>query len=108
MQDHLLIYVIVWLNALSQAMLIWRLKLERMTKWKLCCTAIVVPLLLACSVRLLIAQGAIHVRIIDQPLIERLITKGLSMLLIAGPWIVTIFAIVMSRRSKTLTETNSI
>jgi hypothetical protein len=107
MPDHLLIYLIVLLNALTQAMLIWRLKLSPAIKWIFCCSAIAVPILLAVSMRLLIAQGAIHARIADQTFIEQLITKGSSVLLIAGPWLVTIFAIVISKKYRATFETKS-
>jgi uncharacterized membrane protein len=50
--------------------------------------------------RLLIAQGVIHARLADQSLVEQLITKGSSMLLIAGPWLITVVAIIMSRKFK--------
>jgi hypothetical protein len=100
MPDHLLIYLIVLLNALTQAMLVWRLKLVPAIKWKLCCSTVAVPLLLALAMRLFIAQGIIHARIVEQTLIEQLVTKGSSMLLIAGPWLVTITAIIISRKFK--------
>ncbi|HIJ80075.1 MAG TPA: hypothetical protein HPP76_00030 [Desulfuromonadales bacterium] len=100
MPDHLLIYLIVLLNALSQSMLIWRLKLKHTIKWKFCCSAIAVPLILAGLVRLLIAQGIIHSRISEQSSFEHVVTSGLSMLLIGGPWLVTITAILVNRRLK--------
>jgi hypothetical protein len=100
MPDHLLIYVIVLLNALTQAMLVWRLKQAPAIKWILCCSTVGVPILLAVSMRLLIAQGVIHARLADQSLIEQLITKGSSILLIAGPWLITVAAIIMSRKFK--------
>jgi hypothetical protein len=100
MPDHLLIYLIVFLNAFSQSMLIWRLKLERTTKWIFCCAAIAVPLILAGIVRLLIAQGIIHSRISEQSSFEHVLTSGLSMLLIGGPWLVTITAILVKRSLK--------
>jgi hypothetical protein len=100
MPDHLLIYLIVVLNALTQAMLVWRLTQSPATKRVLCCSTVAVPLLLAVSMRLLIAQGVIHARLADQSLVEQLITKGSSMLLIAGPWLITVVAIIMSRKFK--------
>ena len=100
MPDHLLIYVIVLLNALTQAMLIWRLKQAPALKWVLCCSTVAVPLLLAVSMRVLIAQGVINARMADQTFIEQLITKSSSILLIAGPWLVTVAAIFMSRKFK--------
>jgi hypothetical protein len=100
MPDHLLIYLIVLLNALTQSMLVWRLTQSPATKWALCCSTVAVPLLLAASMRLLIAQGIIHARLADQTFIEQLITKGSGILLIAGPWLVTVVAIIMSRKFK--------
>jgi hypothetical protein len=100
MPDHLLIYVIVLLNALTQAMLIWRFKLEPAKKWKLCCSTVAVPLLLAITMRLLIAQGIIPAKITDQSFIEQLITKGSSMLLIAGPWMVTIAVTIIRLKER--------
>jgi hypothetical protein len=107
MPDHLLIYVIVLLNALTQAMLIWRFKLTSATKWTLCCSTFAVPLLLAVSMRVLIAQGFIHARIADQSSVEQIITKGSSMLLIAGPWFITIIAIIIRRKSNANAVTNA-
>jgi hypothetical protein len=108
MPDHLLIYVIVLLNALTQAMLVWRLKQAPATKWALCCSTFGVPLLLAVSMRVLIAQGFVHARLADQTFVEQLITKGTSILLIAGPWLVTVMAIIMSRKFKTRTEMSTV
>jgi len=107
MPDHLLIYLIVFLNSLTQAMLVWRLKLAPAIKWTLCCSTVAVPLLLAVSMRLLIAQGVINARIADQSFIEHLITRGSSMLLIAGPWLVTIFAIVIRKKYRATFKTKS-
>jgi len=98
MSDHVLIYLIVTLNALCQVMLIWRQKLETRTKWKYCCLAIAIPLFIMVSMRIFIANGTIPERVVDQSLIERYITKITSILLIAGPWLVTVAAIVSRRR----------
>ena len=100
MPDHLLIYVIVFLNAFTQAMLIWRFKLAPAIKWKLCCSTVAVPLILAVIMRLLIAQGILPARIADQSFIEQLITKGASMMLIAGPWMVTIAVIIIRLKER--------
>jgi len=98
--DHLLIYVIVALNALCQATLVWRLKFASSTKWKFCSAALAVPLVIMVAMRLLIASGSIHGRVADQSLVEQLITKGAGILLIAGPWLVTISAVMYRRRQR--------
>lgn len=97
MPDQVLIYMIVMLNALCQLLLIRRLKLSGASKWKYSCLAVAIPAILMVSMRLLIANGAIHGRIADQTFVEQYITKGASILLIAGPWFATIAAIVSKR-----------
>ncbi|MEI6207596.1 MAG: hypothetical protein WCP20_12510 [Desulfuromonadales bacterium] len=100
MSDHVLIYLIVILNALCQTMLIWRQKLEPRTRWQFCCLAIAIPLAIMVAMRFLIANGIIHGRVADQSLVEQYITKGTSVLLIAGPWLVTVVAIINRRRHR--------
>lgn len=102
MSDQLLIYLIVALNVACQLMLIWRQKFATGVKWKFCCLAVAVPAVIMVTMRLLIAGGTIHGRIAEQPLVEQYITNGASMLLIAGPWLVTLAAILTKMKNRAL------
>ena len=102
MHDHVLIYVIVALNALCQLMLIWRQKLAAGVKWKYCCLAIAMPVVIMVSMRLMIASGTIHGRVAEQSLVEQYLTKGAGMLLIAGPWLVTLTVLLAKMRERAL------
>jgi hypothetical protein len=104
MSDHMVIYLIVALNAICQLMLIRRQKLARNLKFKFCCLAAAVPLVIMLSMRLLIAGGMIHEYVVEQSLIERSITKGASILLIAGPWLVTLAAILIRMRNRAMLQ----
>ena len=100
MPNHSLIYLIVILNSICQAMLIWRLKLDKHSKWKYCCFAIAVPLLIAVSMRGMVAMGAMHAHLSEQAVLERAVTSLASILLIAGPFIVTIAAFAFRRKQR--------
>lgn len=102
MHDHILIYLIVALNALCQLMLIWRQKLAASVKWKYCCLAIAIPVVVMVSMRLMIASGTIHGRVAEQSLVEQYITKATSILLLAGPWLVTLIALLARMRDRAL------
>jgi hypothetical protein len=52
------------------------------------------------SMRLLIASGTIHEYVAEQSIIEHYITKGASILLIAGPWLVTLAVIITRMRNR--------
>jgi hypothetical protein len=96
MSDQLLIYLIVALNVACQLMLIWRQRLSTLLQWKLISLAVAIPLFIMVTMRILIANGMIHGHISEQSFVEQAITKGMSLLLIAGPWFVT-FAAVMTK-----------
>lgn len=102
MPDHLLIYVIVVLNALSHVLLIWKQKLPFNTKCVFCAAAIAIPLVIIITMRLLVAGGVMPGHVADQSFVEQCITKGTSMFLIAGPWLVTISAVMYKRRQHTV------
>jgi hypothetical protein len=102
MHDHVLIYLIVALNALCQLMLIWRQKLAAGEKWKYCSLAVAIPVVIMVSMRLMIASGTIHGRIAEQSLVEQFVTKGAGTLLIAGPWLVTVAVLLSKMRSRAL------
>lgn len=102
MPNNILIYLIVALNAGCQAMLIWRMKLDHYAKWKYCSLTVVIPLLIAMAMRLMVAMGVVHGRVAEQVGIERLVTSLASMLLIAGPLIVTGAAILMKMKIRSL------
>lgn len=97
MPNHLLIYMIVVLSAASQAMLIWRLRLKGTVKWRYCGLTVLVPFFVAMTMRLLVAAGIVHARVAEQVGIERLATTLASILLFAGPLLVTAFAVVRSQ-----------
>jgi hypothetical protein len=94
MSDHVFIYLIVAFNSICQIMLIRRQKLASNVKWKFCCLAAAIPVVIMLSMRLLIVSGTIHEYVAEQSPIEHSITEGVSILLIAGPWLVTIAAIL--------------
>jgi len=103
MPDQILIYLIVALNALCQLMLIWRQKLAPGLKWKYCCLAIAIPAMIMVSMRLFVAGGMIHGRVADQTVVERYITTVASILLLAGPWLVTFTTFFNRKRQSVAT-----
>jgi hypothetical protein len=102
MYDYLFIYLIVAFNTLCQLMLIWRQKLDSGVKWKFCSFAIAIPVVMMVSMRILIASGAIHGHVAEQSLFEQYLTKSASILLIAGPWLVTLAAIKAKMKTRAL------
>lgn len=98
MYDYILIYIIVLLNALCQMMLIWRQRRIRSVRWLFIGGAAAVPLVVVTVMRTLVICGVIHGRLAEQTAAERLITQGSSILLMAGPWLVTLFAVYCDRR----------
>ena len=81
-------------------MLIWRLKFEKYSKWKYCSLAVAVPLLIAVAMRVMVSIGAINVQISEQTFLERVVTSLASILLIAGPFIVTVSAMMLRRKRR--------
>lgn len=102
MSDQMFIYLIVALNTFFQLVLIWRQKLANNIKWKFCCLAAGIPVVIMLSMRLLIVFGTIHEYVAEQSLIEHYITKGASILLIAGPWLVTLAVILNRMRNRVM------
>jgi hypothetical protein len=100
MYDHILIYVIVLLNSLCQQMLIWRQKTADGMRWMLCGLAVAIPVLITITMRFLVLSGTIHGCIAEQTQIELMITRAASALLVAGPWLVTIAAVLAARVQK--------
>ncbi|MBT0665666.1 hypothetical protein KI809_15255 [Geobacter pelophilus] len=103
MPDQILIYLIVALNAICQLMLIWRQKFAPGVKWRYCCLAIAIPVVIMVSMRLFIAGGLIHGRVADQTTFERYLTTIASILLLAGPWLVTITTLFTRKRQSMVT-----
>jgi hypothetical protein len=99
MSDLALIYLIVALNILVQLMLIRRLNFPSGGKRKYYVFAVAIPVLVMVSMRLLTASGMIHSRVADQPPVEQCITAAASILLMSGPWLATLAAIVDKKRS---------
>jgi hypothetical protein len=100
MSDHVLIYLIVILNTLCQLMLIWRQKGIGNTRWLFVGVAVAVPLLVIVVMNQLVARGIINSHVAQQSRAEHLITNAMSILLLAGPWLVTIAAVIRNKRSK--------
>ena len=95
--NHLAIYLVVGLNTLCQVMLIWRLKLAQREKLKFSALSVAIPVVVTMAMRLLVAVGALHLRVAEQVGIEKFVTVAASILLIAGPPMATAAA-VLSRR----------
>ena len=100
MFDQVIIYLIVALNAFCQLMLIWRQKFPAGQRNRYCLWAVAIPLSLMLSMRLLIAAGLIHGRVAEQSHPEHILTTVTSMLLVAGPWFVTVAAVMARRRMR--------
>lgn len=105
MPNELSIYFIIVFNALVQLMLISRLKFPAGAKWKYCALTIAIPVLVWGSMRLAIAFGLMPARVADQTPTEQLITTTASFLLIGGPWLVTVLAVISKKRRRALVET---
>ena len=97
MNNHLLIYLIVLLNALCQILLIWRLRRLQKRRWHFMALAGAVPIVLAVLMRVLIASGMVNSHLAEQSRLEQLFTSAMSALLVAGPWLVTLIAIFVNR-----------
>ena len=100
MPDELFIYLIVALNALLQVMLIGRLNLPAGARWKCPLAAVAIPVLIMLAMRLSIAGGMIHARVVDQSPVERFVTTAASVALLAGPVLVTLAALARKRRKR--------
>ncbi|MGZ5091281.1 MAG: hypothetical protein ACXWCY_15070 [Burkholderiales bacterium] len=105
MSDQVFIYLIVALNTLVQLMLIGRLNFPAGGKRKYYVFAVAIPVLVMLSTRLLITGGMIHNRVADQSAIEQHVTTAASVLLMAGPWLVTLAAILDKQRKGWLVKT---
>ena len=99
MSELALIHLIVALNIVVQLMLIGRLGLPSRGKRKYYVLAVAIPVLVLVSMRLLVAGGIMHGRVADQPPAEQFITTAASILLLAGPCLVTLAAILDRKRS---------
>jgi|SRR6185369_14239426 len=100
MPNHLLIYLIVVLNALCQLMLIWSLKALGSTRFRFMAIAAALPLTLAVIMRILVSAELIHGRLVEQSHVEHLLTQAAGILLVAGPWLVTAAAVLYRRNRK--------
>ena len=105
MTDLALIHLIVVLNVLGQLMLIGRLRFPSGGRRKYYVFAVAVPVFVLVSMRLLAAGGLIHSRVADQPPVEQFMTTAASILLLAGPWLATLAAILDKKRSGWMTKT---
>jgi hypothetical protein len=99
MSDLALIHLIVALNILVQLMLIGRLRFPSGGKRKYYVFAVAIPVLVLVSMRLLTASGLMQSRVAEQQPAEQFTTAAASILLIAGPWLATLAAILDKKRS---------
>ena len=104
MTDLALIHLIVALNVVVQLTLIGRLKFPPGERRKYYALAIAIPALVLLSMRLLVASGLIRDHVADQPPVEQFVTSAASILLLAGPCIVTLAAILDKKRSGWMTK----
>lgn len=107
MPDQLFIYLIVALNAVVQLILIRSLNFPPGAKRKYYALTIAVPVLVMVAMRLLVAGGVIQEVVAGQSALERYITTAASVLLMAGPWLVTLAALLDKRRRGWLTRSGS-
>jgi hypothetical protein len=98
MSDEVFIYLIVALNIFVQLMLINRLRFPPDGRRKYYLLAVAIPVAIMLSMRLLIVAGAIPRRVADQSAIEQFTTNAAGVILMAAPWLVTLFAIVDRKR----------
>jgi hypothetical protein len=98
MPNHLLIYVIVALNALCQAVLIFSLKKMGNRRFPYIGGALLLPVIIALAGRIMAAAGIINPHLVQQSQLEHLITQLMGVLLIAGPWLITAAAILHRRK----------
>lgn len=98
--NQLSVYLIVFLNAATHIMLIWRLRLERTTKLKFSGLAVGIPVAVMMTMRLMVGVGLVHGRVAEQVGIERFLTVLASILLVAGPFVATGTAVVYRRKQR--------
>ncbi len=98
MSDKVFIYLIVALNIFVQLMLIRSLNFPPGGRRKYYLLAVAIPVAIMLSMRLLIVAGVIHRRVADQSAIEQFMTNAASAILMAAPWLVTLFAIIDRKR----------
>ena len=100
MPDQVVVYLIVALNVLLQVMLIRRLKLPASVKRNHQIGAIAIPVVIMLASRLAIAAGVIHARVDEQAGVERFVTLAASIMLLAGPPLATLSALVARMRQR--------
>jgi hypothetical protein len=102
MNDHLWIYIVVVLNALLQVLLIRRLWFPPGRKSKFIAAALAIPVLVVLAMRLVVAAGWMPQQVAQQSALQRWVTLVASALLMLGPWLVTIAAVVDKKRRSAL------
>jgi hypothetical protein len=98
MPDELLTYTIVALNLLVQLMLIRRLSFPPGARRIYFLAAVAIPVFLMVAMRALIAGGLIQHRVVEQSAFEQYVTAAASILLIAGPCLATLAALLDRKR----------
>jgi hypothetical protein len=98
MSDSVVIYLIVVLNAAVQVILIRSLDFPAGAKLKYYLLAVAIPALVMLSMRLLVAAGIIDGRVAEQSALDQHIAAAASIAIMAGPWLVTLAAILDKRR----------
>jgi len=104
MSDELFIYAIVVLNVMVQLLLIARLKFPPRSagKWKYGLLAAAVPLIVVGAMRLLIKSGAMPAAVAEQSAAQHVVTLAASLVIVVGPWAVTLAAILDKKRRAAL------
>ncbi len=98
MPDQLLIYAIVAFNIAVQLMLIRRLRFPPGgRRWYYTCSA-GIPLAVIAAMRLAVAAGWIEGRVAAQSGLEQFVTTAAGLVLMGGPWLVTLAAILDRKR----------
>jgi hypothetical protein len=102
MADELFLYLIVLLNTTVQLFLIRSLGLPAREKRKYLAIAIAIPLCVMASMRLLVLGGIVGGNVADQGFLERCVTDAAGILIMAGPWLATLAAVITRYRPRLL------
>lgn len=98
MTDEIFLYLIVLLNIIVQLFLIRSLALPAREKRKHLAIAIAIPLGVVASMRLLVLGGIVEGNVAGQGFLERCVTDAAGILIMAGPWLATLAAVITRYR----------
>ena len=102
MADEIFLYLIVLLNTVVQLFLIRSLALAPAVKRKYLATAVAIPLGVMASMRLLVLAGIIEGSVAGQSFLERCVTDGAGIVIMGGPWLATLAAVIARYRPRLL------